>query len=400
MPGIITVDELTRYISLIFDGNELLSSLFIRGSLADFKRHSSGHVYFSILGKDSRISCVLFRSDAGRIPQWPHAGDEVLVEGRAGVYGARGTYQIYARSIRPLGESAQARAKKELLQKLSSEGLFEPSIKRRMPRFPTKVAIVTSPSGAAIRDVVKVSMGRFPMCELAVVPAVVQGVESVRDLVRGLERAGIIPGVEAVMLVRGGGSREDLNPFDDEEVVRAVRRTPVPVITGLGHQVDRTLADLASDLDAPTPSAAAEMLFPDSEEIIRSLLSSRDKMERIISSELQLRSSRLCSFHTAMAGAVERTAIRPADILLSRQEDRMINAVNREFALALSSLEITASSLDSLSPLKVLSRGFASCSSTRGEVVGSVSSVSPGDDLNVRFKDGTILVGVKEVRSF
>lgn len=400
MPGIITVDELTRYISLIFDGNELLSSLFIRGSLADFKRHSSGHVYFSILGKDSRVSCVLFRSDAGRIPQWPRAGDEVLVEGRAGVYGARGAYQIYARSIRPLGESSQARAKKELLQKLSAEGLFETSIKRRMPRFPAKVAIVTSPSGAAIRDVVKVSSDRFPLCELYVVPAVVQGVESVRAIVKGLERGGSISGVEAVMLVRGGGNREDLNPFDDEEVIRAVRRCPVPVITGLGHQIDKTLADLAADLDAPTPSAAAETLFPDCEEIIRSLLSSADIMERIVSSALQLESSTLRSFHAAMIRAVESMSIRPADALLSRLQDRMLNAVNREVALAISSLENTASSLDALSPLKVLSRGFASCSSSAGEAVGSVSSVSPGDDLNVRFIDGTILTEAKLVRSF
>lgn len=400
MPGIITVDELTRYISLIFDGNELLASLSVRGSLADFKRHSSGHVYFSILGKDSRVSCVLFRSDATRIPQWPREGDEVLVEGRAGVYGPRGSYQIYARRIRPLGESAQARAKKELLQKLSSEGLFEPSIKRKIPRFPSKVAVVTSPTGAAVRDVAKVSSVRFPQCELCIVPATVQGAESAREIVRALARAGDISGVDAIMLVRGGGSREDLNPFDEEEVVRAVRSSRVPVITGLGHQVDRTLADLAADLDAPTPSAAAEAIFPSRTEIIRELHSSSDRMRRILFSALQTESSLLESRRSAMASAVDRSAVAPADSLLIRLEERMFSSVDREAASALSSLEKCASSLDALSPLKVLSRGFASCSSPDGEAVGSVTSLSPGDDLNVRFKDGIVLTGIRQVRSF
>lgn len=398
MPGIITVDELTRYISLIFDGNEFLSALSIRGSLADFKKHSSGHVYFSILGSNSRVSCVLFRSDATRVPQWPREGDEVLVDGRAGVYGPRGAYQIYARSIRPLGEGAQARAKKELFQKLSLEGLFEPSLKRRMPRFPSIVAVVTSPSGAAVHDVVKVSSGRFPQCMLFVVPVTVQGTEAGRDIVRGLSRAAEIPGVDAVMLVRGGGSREDLNPFDEEEVVRAVRKCPVPVITGLGHQVDRTLADLASDMDAPTPSAAAETLFPNREELIRSLESTSDRMKRILLALLRGEASSLNMVQSDMASSVEQMFLKPADNMLARLGDRLFNAVSREEALARSLLESRASSLDALSPLKVLSRGFASCSSPLGKVVGSVSEVSPGDDLNVRFKDGSVLAGVKKVR--
>ncbi len=398
MPGIITVDELTGYISLLFDGNELLSALHVRGSLVDFKRHSSGHVYFSISGKKSRVSCVLFRSDAEKIPQWPRDGDEVLVEGRAGVYGPRGSYQIYARHLRPLGESAQARAKKELLQRLSGEGLFDPSVKRKLPAFPAKVAVVTSPTGAAVCDVVKVSLGRFPQCRLVVVPVMVQGAGSAGDVVRGLERAGGIPGIEAVMLVRGGGSREDLNPFDEEEVVRAVRKCPVPVITGLGHQVDRTLSDLASDVDAPTPSAAAEILFPSRSEIIRGLDSTRDRMARIVSASVVDGRSALDNYRNALGRAFERSGVRPAGDLLARLAERMYQAVCRETALSVSSLESAASSLDALSPLKVLSRGFASCSTPAGDLVSRVSEVSPGDDLVVRFRDGSLLAGIIEVR--
>ncbi|MDO8886175.1 exodeoxyribonuclease VII large subunit, partial [Candidatus Oleimmundimicrobium sp.] len=224
-----------------------------------------------------------------------------------------------------------------------------------------------------------------------------QGAGSAGDIVRGLARGGGIPGVEAVMLVRGGGSREDLNPFDEEEVVRAIRGCPVPVITGLGHQVDRTLADLAADMDAPTPSAAAEALFPSRIEIIRELRAAGDKMARIVFASVMEFSSSLQNNRTCLARAVERSAIIPAEGMLVRLGDRMVNAVKRGVTLSFSSLENAASSLDALSPLKVLSRGFTSCSTPDGGLVSSVSEVSPGDGLNVRFKDGRIITKVAEI---
>lgn len=395
MPGIITVDELTRYLSLLFEGNELLSSILVRGSLSDFKRHSSGHVYFSIVGSNSRVSCVLFKSDAGRIPEWPCEGDEVLVEGKAGVYGARGTYQIYARNMRPLGEGAQARARKEIFDRLSREGLFDPFAKRKFPRYPSRIAIVTSPTGAAVRDVLKVSNYRFPLCSIFVVPVTVQGVESGKDIVRGIARASDIPGIESVMLVRGGGSREDLNPFDEEEVVRAVRRCKVPLITGLGHQIDRTLSDLAADLDAPTPSAAAEALFPSRLEvrgIIRSLF---DRSQRILSARLQKERSCLFNIQKEISGIIQHSAITPAFETLSGLRFGLLNAAKNERMMWISALENAASALDALSPLKVLTRGFASCTKDSGELVTHVSMVNQGDELIVRVKDGSILAGVK-----
>ncbi|HDQ93150.1 MAG TPA: exodeoxyribonuclease VII large subunit [Synergistetes bacterium] len=396
MPGIVTVDELTGYITMLFERNELLSFLQVRGELADLKRHTSGHVYFSLTGKDSRVSCVLFRSDAGKIPRWPQNGDEVLVEGRAGIYGPRGAYQIYGRNIRPLGEGAQARAKKELFQRLSLEGLFDPARKRSFPEYPLKVAVVTSSSGAAVRDVLKVSLGRFPRCEVVVVPVTVQGACSTAEITGGLARAGRIPGVEAVMLVRGGGSREDLNPFDEEEVVRAVRNCPLPVITGLGHQTDRTLADLAADLDAPTPSAAAETLFPSVRHVLGKIEGYRDLIMAMVGSSLRRRTDILERRGAAMAKALERSTLAPWASMVERLFEKMAAATAKELAASTYMLENTAASLDALSPLRVLSRGYASCLGPDGKLLSSALSVSPGDGFTVRFRDGSVVAEVKD----
>lgn len=395
MPGIVTVDELTGYISLLFERNELLSFLQVKGELADLKRHTSGHVYFSLTGKESRVSCVLFRSDAGKVPRWPRNGDEVLLEGRAGVYGPRGTYQVYARNIRPVGEGAQARAKKELFQRLSLEGLFDPAKKRNFPKYPLKVAVVTSSSGAAVRDVLKVSLGRFPQCDLVVVPVTVQGTGSPAEIVEGLRRAGRIHGAEAVMLVRGGGSREDLNPFDEEDVVRAVRNCSLPVITGLGHQTDRTLSDLAADKDAPTPSAAAETLFPSRGQVLGEIAGYRDLLVTMTGSSLRRRSDMLDRCGAAMAKSLDRSTLLPAESLVDRLFEKMSAATAKELATSNHKLEKTASSLDALSPLRVLSRGYASCLGPDGKMLSSALSISPGEAIVVRFRDGSLSAEVK-----
>jgi exodeoxyribonuclease VII large subunit len=397
MAGILTVDELTRYIGLLFDENELLSRLQVRGTLSGFKRHTSGHVYFTLLGDQARISCALFRSDAGRVPQWPADGDEVLVTGKAGVYGPRGTYQIYARTIRPLGEAAQTRAKKELLERLRKEGLFEPSVKRKLPPLPMEVALVTSPTGAAVKDVVKVARQRFPLCRIVVVPTLVQGSAAVEEIARGLARAGSLPGVEAVMLVRGGGSRDDLNPFDEEEVVRAVRGCRVPVITGLGHQVDRTLSDLAADYDAPTPSAAAEALFPDRRDLLRQMASSKARMRGSLDREMHRHRMLFDGRVNSLARSFERSALFPAEADLERLRVRAAASVERIAALAWSSFGESASALDALSPLKTLARGFASCSKPDGSLVARAALVSAGDDMVVTFMDGRATTTVASI---
>ena len=246
----LTVDELTLYVQGLFLSDLMLKSLIVAGEIAEFKRHTSGHCYFTLLGRESRVACAIFKQYAGFLPHWPENGDSVLVEGSVGVYPQRGVYQLYAKRIIPVGAGAIDRARQELKARLTQEGLFRPELKRPVPAYPERAAIVTSVTGAALRDVLRIASRRYPLCEVLIVPAQVQGAEAPEEIARALSRAALLERLDCILLVRGGGSREDLVPFDDERVVRAVRSCPVPVVSGVGHEIDETLCDLAADLSA------------------------------------------------------------------------------------------------------------------------------------------------------
>jgi len=384
------VDEVTRRITSLFESDGLLMSVRIRGEILDFKRHTSGHVYFSLTGRESRISCVLFRSDAARIPKWPQKGDEVYAEGRVSVYAARGVYQLYARTLRPIGQGAKARAREELRARLEAEGLFDPRLKRPLPPCPLRAAVVTSPTGAAVRDIVKVSSARFPQCELVIVPTQVQGAEAPGLIARALRRVRYLDGIDVVLLARGGGSRDDLNPFDEEDVVRAVRLCPVPVVTGLGHEIDTTLADLAADAAASTPSAAAERAFPDKKalkERVGTLKKSavnslQRRLERLGAAVLQNRS-------TLLSLTMNRHCRKASSELASFEKD-LKRGLSHSHSLWKSRLEQHSHALDVLSPLKVLARGYASCLTKEGDLLVSVGQIAPGDPFRVQLKDGDL----------
>ncbi len=256
--AVFTVDEVTNKIREAIYASGELQNISVKGELLGCKKHSSGHASFTVIGAEARISCVLFRSNASSVILWPKDGDEVLVRGRVDVYGARGSYQIYATTLLPLGEGAKARAREILFKQLTAEGLFDIRHKRPLPSFPRKVALITSPTGAAVQDVIKIASIRYPASELLVIPSLMQGAAASSEIKEAFSKCAALQDISLVMLVRGGGSRDDLDTFDSEEVVRAVRSCPVPVITGLGHQIDKTLSDLAADAYAPTPSGAAE----------------------------------------------------------------------------------------------------------------------------------------------
>lgn len=275
---IVTVDEMTASVREALFREPSLQNLSVRGELLGFKLHTSGHAYFTLLGANSRVACVLFRSYANSVLVWPKDGDEVLVRGKIDVYGARGSYQIYATTLLPLGAGAKARAKEALRLRLEQEGIFDSRLKRPLPRYPERVAVITSPTGAALQDILKLHSLRFPCAELIVIPSLMQGLGAPEEIVRAFELARRIRGLSCVMLARGGGNRDDLDIFDNESVVRAIRLSPVPVITGLGHQIDSTLADMAADAAAPTPSGAAERLFPDGKALDTALLSAARNM--------------------------------------------------------------------------------------------------------------------------
>ena len=288
----VTVDELTGTIrKAIFSCGEL-QNVSVCGELMGFKKHTSGHSYFTILGKESRIACVLFRSNASSVLTWPKDGDEVMVRGSVDVYGARGSYQMYASNLLPIGAGAKARAKEMLKNKLAQEGLFDPALKRPIPFFPNRVAVITSPTGAALQDVIKISSMRYPSADIIVIPSLMQGFAAEEEISYAFSSLAKVKNLSLAILARGGGSRDDLDIFDSESVVRAVRMSPVPVITGLGHQIDFTLADMAADASAPTPSGAAERVFPDS----RDLLSQLDTIKDSCAYKLDFRISKISDY--------------------------------------------------------------------------------------------------------
>ncbi|MDR1379782.1 MAG: exodeoxyribonuclease VII large subunit [Synergistaceae bacterium] len=383
----LTVDELTFHIQELFAA-AALKSVVVSGEISELKRHTSGHCYFTLLGEESRVTCAIFKQYAGFVPKWLEDGDKALVEGSVGLYPQRGVYQLYARRLVPMGAGAIGRARCELRESLEKEGLFSPALKRPLPLYPSKVALITSETGAAALDVVQVAKRRYPACEILVIGTQVQGIDAPASIVRAFSRVAAVPRLDCVLLVRGGGSREDLIPFDDERVVRAIRFCPVPVVSGVGHDVDMTLCDLAADLRASTPSAAAELVFPDWTEIDRQLLEHRKRMTYGIRKQILSYRTRLDHQQTL---AVSRTwrCLSLSAVSLDTILKRFASSMELALADAQKALAVRAASLDALSPLAVLARGFVTCERD-GESVRSVHTLSKGDRIKIRFSDGGV----------
>jgi exodeoxyribonuclease VII large subunit len=394
----LTVDELTSRIQALFYADAVLQNLVVVGEIAEITRHTSGHVYFTLTGDEGRLSCVLFKSDAARVPSWPKKGDEVLAEGRIGLYPPRGTYQLYVRRLTPLGVGAAARAKEELRLRLEKEGLFDLRLKRKLPDIPKKVAVITSATGAAIRDVLKVSHNRFPQCDIIILPCLVQGYDAPVDICTAFSRVRTLNSIDAVMLVRGGGSREDLNPFDDERVVRAIRSCPFPVVTGVGHEIDMTLSDLAADVAASTPSAAAERLFPDKIDLLRRVEYLSSSLLGAVRNDVRNSQRNLNLSQDALTG-IMHTLVRKNEKELFDIRKDMLRLVSARFQENKKALIAAIGALNALSPLSILSRGFISCTREDGTVVSSVKLLHPEDKLALSFIDGRALVRIEEVQS-
>lgn len=394
---IISVDELTAKIKETLTSVPLFNNITVSGELSNFKLHTSGHAYFTIAGRNSRISCVLFRSYASSVLTWPKDGDEVLVRGKIDVYAVRGTYQIYAVNLLPIGAGAKARAKAMLKARLEKEGLFDPRHKRPMPRFPKKVAVITSPTGAALQDVIKISRQRFPAASLLVVPSLMQGVNAPQDIAEAFAACAARDDLSLAMLIRGGGSRDDLDPFDSETVVRAVRSCPVPVVTGLGHQIDTTLADMAADLFAPTPSGAAERVFPDGFELAYAVKEAGRTIHSYINSKINQNISLVKDSDRRMSFAVLKNGIEPYEERIKTIKEHMDRNMSFRINSAETSLKNAAASLHRSSPLAILSKGYSVCSKEDGEIVMSVSSLSEDERIEVRMRDGIASATVKSL---
>lgn len=386
---VLSVSQLTAQIKLTLE--EALPQIWVSGEVSDVARPQSGHLYFTLKDEHAQIRAVIWRSTAQRLGFDLRDGQQIVCQANLDVYPPRGGYQLVVRQAEPLGLGAQQLALRQLHARLAKEGLFDPARKRALPRFPRTVAVVTSPTGAAIRDFLEVQRRRWKGTRVLVVPARMQGDQAAREVVQGLLRAAALrPLPDCLVVARGGGSIDDLSSFNQEAVVRAIVAAPVPVVSAIGHEIDVTLADLAADVRALTPTEAAERVLPSQEEVGRVLMDFQHRMSQRLVWRLQearLRLDRLA----------ERPVLaRPYDLVRQRQREvdelglRLGQVVGVCTRTLRQKLDAAAGKLESLSPLAVLSRGYSVTRAADGRLVRDAVEVQPGERLTTRLARGTV----------
>ncbi len=395
----ITVKQLNFYVRQLLETDSRLSGVCVKGELSNFKNHyQSGHIYFTLKDNDAAIKCVMFRSFASRLKFRPEDGLKVILKGRVSLYEKDGTYQLYAEEMMPDGIGDIALAFEQIKEKLQSEGLFDSENKRQLPEFPKRIAVITSPTGAAVRDIINILSRRWPFSQIVLCPVSVQGELAVPEMCGALERIYTLPDFDVVIIGRGGGSIEDLWAFNSEILARKIYESPIPVISAVGHETDFTICDFVADMRAPTPSAAAELAVPDVNEILDKI----KRYELILKTQLKGKynycKTRLDGvlnsyyFKNSKSALVERCYEE-----LDRLTERLKISAEKCTDKADNSLMALAEKLDTLSPLKVMARGYAAVSGIDGKSVRSAEELEVGENIKVSFSDGSALCEIKEI---
>ena len=383
-----TVTNLTRHLRQLFESDPDLQEVWVQGEISNLSRPSSGHVYFTLKDSGAALKCVMWKGEAARLRFAPQDGMAIEVHGSLGIYEVAGQYQLYADSLRPLGEGALYQEFLRLKALLEAEGLFNPARKRPIPELPRRIGIVTSPTGAALRDMLNTLRRRMPLAEVILAPAPVQGDEAPAALVAALRALNRIAAPDVILLARGGGSIEDLWAFNDERVVRAVSASQAPVITGVGHETDFTLADFAADLRAPTPTAAAELATPISVlDLRQNLIENSQVLSGSMGALFERQRNLMEGFQSALRFYSPLRRVQTERQRTDELSRRGNAAQAHRLELAAARLKGLENRLAALSPLAVLQRGYAVV--TKNErVVASRSQVGAGDALHIRLRDG------------
>lgn len=399
MAELLSVTELNEYLRCLMEGDALLSDILVRGEVSNFKNHyATGHLYFSLKDEIGAVRAVMFRSYASRLRFQPENGMKIIVHGRVSVFPRSGDYQIYVNEMQPDGAGALAVAFEQLRRKLEAEGLFDEARKRPLPPYPTRIGLITSPTGAAVRDMLQVLGRRYPLSDVVLFPALVQGPGAPESLVKGLRCfAGEVP-VDLIIIGRGGGSMEDLWCFNHENVVRAVAASPVPVISAVGHETDFTLCDFAADLRAPTPSAAAELAVPDKTELaarITALAGRAEAAERQVLVSLREKLRRLAG---SAALSSPRYVLDRERMTLDLLAQKLIHEGQGLVPPRRAALAALCGKLSALNPAGVLARGFGIVFDETGHTVSTVEALSEDETIRVKLADGDVTATVHTVR--
>lgn len=394
---VFTVTALNEYIKMKLETDEALMRVFIRGEISNFTNHKSGHFYFTVKDETSRIAAVMFRSSASKLAFIPENGMKVIVGGRVSAYVRDGQYQIYVDTLEPDGVGALYIAYEQLKAKLGAEGLFDEAKKKPLPRYPMRIGVITSPTGAAIRDIINILGRRFPIAEVVLYPSLVQGESAAPQLIEGLRYFNEKKNVNVIIIGRGGGSLEDLWAFNSEALVREVAASELPVISAVGHEIDFTLCDFAADRRAPTPSAAAELAVPERYELKRKLGNVTARIELLEGKKLELLRSTLERMKKSRALTDPRNFIDDKRMALGIAEDKLYNRITFLLERKKSALAGKTAKLDAMNPLSVLSRGYGAAFASDGTVIRSAAQVEKGSDISLMLSDGTVRATVCDI---
>ena len=392
----LTVSELNNLIKTLIDCEPMLNKVCVRGELSNYKIYPSGHHYFTLKDSESSLRCVIFKSSASKLRFRPESGMGVTAFGRVSVFSRDGAYQLYCTDLIPEGTGDLQIAFEQLKAKLASEGLFDPEHKKQLPPFPKKIAVITSSAGAAVHDMIRILGKRWPMTKVILLPVRVQGVEAPPEIAGAIRYANKHKIADIIITGRGGGSIEDLWAFNDERVARAIYDSELPVISAVGHEPDVTISDYVADVRASTPSNAAEVAVPNAADMrellenlgIRQLQAVRKKMITISSKLEELKKRRV--LQTPMAYVDSKRAE------FDYVKDKFIASADRSNSAKRQDFVRLAASLDAMSPLKVLGRGYAIAADIRGELIRSIDDVKPDDKLRLCVNDGIIKCRVEE----
>lgn len=399
-PKIFTVGQINRYIRNLLENDFILSSLLVKGEISNFKAHSSGHLYFTLKDTSGALSCVMFRQDAAGLPFEPENGMQVVVYGHISLYEKTGQYQLYAEFLEPLGIGALQVAFEQLKEKLAAEGLFDGDFKREIPKNPSCIAVITSPTGAAVRDILQIVKRRDPNVKVAIFPTLVQGEQAAADIVHSLKLVNEWGKADVIILGRGGGSMEDLWCFNDENVARAVFASEIPVISAVGHETDFTITDFVADMRAPTPSAAAELATTPLTERREAFHRLELRLERNVSALLTSCRRRLdlLKSRPVMERPLERIYRTMMDVEETQQ--RLDKEMTNRLMQRAERWQYLTNRLEAASPLAVMSRGYVMAVTSSGKLLTSVKQAEVGDRVTLHLQDGKMETNIQEKEVF
>ena len=394
-----SVSEITNLLKRLIEKEPEFQNVWVQGEVSNYSKSSAGHVYFTLKEDNHQISVAIFRSNASQIKFLPKNGEEVIIQGQVSLYSARGQYQIIGRNVEPVGIGALQRAFEALKQQLSNEGLFDEAHKKPLPKFPKKIGVVTSATGAAFQDICEQSRKRYPLAEVLLHPSLVQGDGAAQEIAEALQAMNQRDDIDVLIVGRGGGSIEDLWAFNEELVARAIFASTIPVVLAVGHETDYTISDMVADHRAPTPSAAIEHIVPDQDELFTRLNSLDTWLRTTIQNQLNGHEARIQDLETRLAPEQRKGEIYQLYQTVDNLDLACRSAIGRNLSDSENRLHTLAQRLDALSPLATLKRGYSISRKTDGEVLTDAEQVSVGDRIEVQLVQGHLACRVEEFLS-